>query len=86
MTTISPRSTRVANPWVRAIVIFGILFAAIFAFPGGLADWLDERNADGWLSAPLAAMRGVDAVSAALGVKQVGQGLKRAFGDWVGAE
>ena len=86
MTTPPTRSKRVANPWVRAAILFAILFAASFAFPGGLVGWLDERNESGLLSAPLAAARGVDWVSSALRVKQVGQGLRRAFGDWVGSD
>ena len=49
-----------------------------------MVDWLDERNASGWLSAPLALARGVDAVSSALGVKQVGESLRRRFADVVG--
>ena len=85
MTTTS-QPTRIANPWVRLGVMLGILLAASFAFPGGMTDWLDERNESGWLSAPLAVARGVEIVSSALRVKQVGQGLRRAFGDWVGAE
>ena len=86
MTTRSANLTRVANPWVRAILVFAMLLAANFAFPGGLVDWLDERNESGWLSAPLATARGVDAISTALHVKQVGQGLRKRFVDWVGAE
>jgi len=86
MTSISAPPTRVANPWVRACVLFAILIAGAFAFPGGMTDWLDERNASGWLSAPLAVARAVDDVSSALRVKQVGQGLRKAFGDWVGAQ
>ncbi len=86
METRSANPRPIANRWVRACVLAGILVAADFAFPGGLVDWLDERNVSGWLSAPLAAARGVDWVSSALRVKQVGQGLRRAFGDWVGAD
>jgi hypothetical protein len=55
-----------------------------FCFPGGLVDWLDERNASGWLSAPLALARGVDAASSALGVKEVGQALRKRFTAIVG--
>jgi len=86
MTPTAPNLNRVANPWVRFGVVLIILFAGNFAFPGGLVGWLDERNESGWLSAPLAVARGVDAVSSALHVKQVGPGLRKAFGDWVGAE
>jgi hypothetical protein len=80
------KANRVASPWVRFGIIFIVLLAGDFAFPGGLVDWLDERNERGWLSAPLAVARGADAVSSALRVKQVGQGLRQAFGDWVGSE
>ena len=56
----------------------------MFAFPGGFESWLDDRNASGWLNAPLAVMRGVDAASAALGVKAVGQRLRKGFAHAVG--
>jgi len=84
--TNSPKPNRVASPWARAVILLAVLIAAAFAFPGGMVDWLGERNESGWLSAPLAVARTVDAVSSALRVKQVGQGLRRAFGDWVGAD
>ena len=40
-----PRRAR----WRRILIIYAILGLAWFAFPGGLVDWLDERNATGWL-------------------------------------
>ena len=51
----------------------------VFAFPGGMVDWLNNHNASGWLNAPLAVTRGVDSVSAALGVKAVRTGLAPAI-------
>jgi hypothetical protein len=72
---------------VRRIVwIYAALALMAFAFPGGLVSWLDDRNGSGWLDAPLAVMRGVDAVSAAVGVKGIGQGLRKAFAAAVGED
>jgi hypothetical protein len=65
-------------------MLYAILALGVFCFPGGLVDWLDERNASGWLSAPLALARGVDTVSAAIGVKQVGESLRARFTAAVG--
>jgi hypothetical protein len=84
MTAAKPKT--VANPWTRGLVIAAILIAGAFAFPGGMADWLDERNAGGWLNGPLAVARTVESVSGALGVRQAGQGLRHAFAAWVGAD
>ena len=72
------------SPWTGILVVYAILALALFAFPGGVVDWLDERNAAGWLDAPLAIARGVDAASTALGVKAAGQGLRRRFAAIVG--
>jgi hypothetical protein len=72
------------SPWAWLRVLYAVLALAAFAFPGGLVDWLDERNTDGWLAAPLALARGVDAVSAAVGVKGVGQALRKCFAAVVG--
>ena len=84
--TLEPRSRPpAASPWRRISVIYAILALAVFAFPGGIVDWLDEHNSTGWLDAPLAIARGVDAVSAAAGVKAVGQGLRKQFSSVVGA-
>ncbi len=79
-----PRSAE--SPWKRLGVIAFALAFGVFAFPGGMVDWLDNHNASGWLSAPLAITRGVDNVSAALGVKQVGQALRRQFAKFAGED
>ena len=70
----------------RTLVIYAMLCVTVFCFPGGLVSWLDDRNGSGWLNAPLAVMRGVDAVSAAVGVKAVGQRLRKAFAAAVGED
>ena len=70
----------------RLVAIYAILAIAIFAFPGGLESWLDDRNASGWLNAPLGIMRGVDAVSTALGVKGAGQQLRAGFARVAGGD
>jgi hypothetical protein len=77
----NPSST---SPLRRILIIYVILGLVWFAFPGGLVDWLDERNATGWLTAPLALARGIDAASAATGVKAVGQGLRKRFAAIIG--
>ena len=79
--TSNPTSTR---PLRRILIIYAILGLVWFAFPGGLVDWLDERNATGWLTAPLALARGIDAASAATGVKAVGQALRKRFAAIIG--
>lgn len=76
-----PSST---SPWTWALIIYVVLALGAFCFPSGMVDWLDERNASGWLSGPLALAHGLDAVSSALGVKQVGESLRRRFADVVG--
>ena len=70
----------------RTLWIYAVFALILFAFPGGLVSWLDDRNQSGWLTAPLAVMRGVDAASAAVGVKAVGQWLRRGFAAAVGEE
>ena len=77
-----PSST---SQWAWLRVLYAVLALTVFAFPGGLVDWLDERNVSGWLSGPLAFARGVDAASAAIGVKAVGQALRKGFADAIGA-
>jgi hypothetical protein len=77
-----PNST--SFPWRWAAILYSVLFLAAFAFPGGLVDWLDDRNLSGSLSAPLAIARGIDAVSSALGVKMVGAELRRRFAAAIG--
>ncbi len=67
-------------------MVYVIFMLAFFAFPGGLVDWLDERNSSGELDAPLAIARSVDAVSAAAGVKAVGVGLRKWFAGRVGGD
>jgi hypothetical protein len=70
----------------RLAAIYAIFAISVFVFPGGLVSWLDDRNASGWLDAPLAAARAVDTVSAAVGVKGVGERLHQRFRGWVGDE
>lgn len=72
------------SPWKRALIVYVALALAAFAFPGALVSWLDDRNDSGWLSAPLAAARGIDAASTAVGVKQLGQALRRRFAAFAG--
>ena len=72
------------NPWRGIWTIYAILLFAVFAFPGGMVDWLDEHNRSGWLTAPLALARGIDAASSAVGVKAVGVALRKRFADIVG--
>jgi hypothetical protein len=72
------------RPWTRVFTVYAILVLAIFAYPAGLVDWLDERNASGWLDAPLALARAADSASTAIGVKGVGEGLRKRFAAWVG--
>jgi hypothetical protein len=75
------------SPLLRRLVsIYAIFAMAVFAFPGGLKAWLDDHNRSGLLDVPLAAMRAVDAASAALGVKAVGQELRARFRAAVGDE
>ena len=75
------------TPLIRRIVaIYAILAIGVFAFPGGLVNWLDDRNGSGWLDAPLAVARGVDAASTAAGIKGVGQRLRKAFAAAIGED
>ncbi len=76
-----PSST---SPWAWLRVLYAVLALTVFAFPGGMVDWLDERNASGWLSGPLALARGIDAASAAVGVKGVGERLRGWFAAFIG--
>jgi hypothetical protein len=66
------------------LTIYAILALAVFAFPGGMVDWLDEHNQSGALTAPLALARGIDAASSAVGVKAVGAALRKRFAAIVG--
>ncbi len=72
------------SPWSWARVVYAVFALTLFCFPGGMVDWLEERNASGWLGAPLALARGVDAASAALGAKRVGEGLRQWFATAIG--
>jgi hypothetical protein len=78
------RPVSATSPWSWARAIYAVLALSAFCFPGGMLDWLDERNAGGWLAAPLALARGLDAASAALGAKEVGEGLRKWFAQTVG--
>ncbi len=84
MTAHPPKPASATSPWDWVRVVYAVLALTAFCFPGGLVDWLDERNEGGWLAAPLALARGIDAASAALGVKQVGQALRKGFADAIG--
>jgi len=84
LTAHPPKPASATSPWDWVRVVYAVLALTVFCFPGGLVDWLDERNESGWLVAPLAIARGVDAASAALGVKQAGQALRKAFADAIG--
>ena len=79
---VKPRTA--TNPWTWLRVLYGVLALTVFAFPGGLVEWLDERNASGWLSAPLALARGVDVASTAVGAKGVGERLRHWFAAAIG--
>jgi hypothetical protein len=72
------------SPLRWMITIYAILALAAFAFPAGLREWLEERNADGRLWLPLAIARQVEAASDAVGVKAIGQDLKRRFNGLIG--
>jgi hypothetical protein len=68
----------------RIFAVYAILALGVFAFPGGLVSWLDDRNANGRLAAPLAVMHGIDAASAAVGLKGVGEKLRAGFRSLIG--
>ena len=72
------------SAWRNIWTIYAILALAVFAFPGGMVDWLDEHNRSGWLDAPLALARGIDAASSVVGVKGVGVALRKRFAAMVG--
>ena len=73
-----------AFPWRWAGMLYSVPFLAAFAFPGGLVDWLDDRNASGWLSIPLTVAEGIDIASKAVGVEALGVELRRGFKNIVG--
>ena len=68
----------------RILAVYAIFALAVFAFPGGIVSWLDDRNLDGRLAAPLAVMRGVDAASSAVGLKGIGERLRQGFRGLIG--
>ncbi len=74
------------NPWRRAAIIYVVLSLGVVAFPGGMVGWLDDHNDSGFLGAPLALARGVERVSAALGVEEVGQALRKRFAAFAGED
>jgi hypothetical protein len=84
----SDPSARVAanslSRWFLAI--YAILALAAFAFPGGLRDWLEERDAGGRLWLPLAIARQIETASQAVGVKPIGEALRRRFGEAIGGD
>ena len=67
----------------RIFAVYAILALAWFAFPGGVVAWMDDHNRSGWLAAPRALAGAVDAASAAVGVKQVGEKLRATFAGWL---
>ena len=75
-----------SRPWPRVALIVAVLGATVFAFPRGFVTWLEERNGSGWLAAPLGVARGVEAVSAALGVEGVGERLRKRFAAGIGED
>lgn len=73
-------------PLRRIAVVFAILSLAAFAYPGGLVAWLDERDAGGRLAVPLAMARGIDAASAAVGVKGLGVAIRKYVAPYLSGE
>ena len=67
----------------RILAVYAILALAWFAFPGGVVAWMDDHNRSGWLDAPRAFAGAVDTVSAAVGVKQVGEKLRARVSGWL---
>ena len=78
----APTAANNIRRWM--LTIYAILALAAFAFPAGLRDWLEERNGSGRLWLPLAVARGIEAASQAVGVAQVGQGLRQRFQQLIG--
>jgi hypothetical protein len=68
------------------VTIYAILALTEFAFPAGLRDWLEERDAGGRLWLPLAIARQIEAASQAVGVKPIGEELRRRFQQAIGDE
>jgi hypothetical protein len=67
----------VDSPWDWGVVIYSVLALAVFSFPGGVLDFMEEHS--GLLSAPTRLMRAIDHASAAIGLSTVGAELRRAF-------
>ena len=79
-----PAAVKPSSPLRWFITLTAILALTSFAFPAGLRDWLDERNASGWLDAPLAAARQIEAASDAIGLAPIGAALRKRFALLVG--
>ncbi len=71
-------------PWRWIVAVYAILALTAFAFPAGLRDWLEERNAHDRLRLPLAIARQIEAASHAVGVEAIGADLRRRFGKLIG--
>jgi hypothetical protein len=67
------------SPRDWAVVIYSVLGLAVVCFPGGVLDFLEERNNRGWLSAPVQLMGALDRASAAVGLSEIGAELRSAF-------
>jgi hypothetical protein len=67
------------RPWDWAVVIYSVLGLAVLCFPGGVLDFLEERNGGGWLTAPVQLMSAVDRASAAIKLSEVGAELRGTF-------
>ena len=70
----------------RIAIIVAAFALAEFAFPGGLVAWLEDHDPDGRLAAPIAVAQAIDRASAAVGVKAIGQTLRKRFASVVGAD
>jgi hypothetical protein len=74
------------GPFYWGIVIYTTLALAAFAFPNGLVDWLQERNGEIWVAAPLAIANAIDFASTLVGAKAVGVEARRMFAAQLDAE
>jgi hypothetical protein len=81
---IAPVAANSLRRWI--VTIYAILALTEFAFPAGLRDWLEERDVGGRLWLPLAIARRIEAASQAVGVKPVGEDLRRRFQQLIGNE
>jgi hypothetical protein len=80
-----PAPPTAANRPLRWIVtIYAIFALTAFAFPAGLRNWLEERDAGGWLWLPLAIARQIEAASNAIDLKPAGEHLRDGFGRLIG--